>query len=139
VLGPKSLLTPENEEAFPNSKNVRNLIGKMDLSQVVNLMNSSDLIVSNDSGLAHIAASVKLACVVVSAHPLDGDPWHLHSPKRYHPWKTRFRVIQPLASLDGCFGSCRSEEAHCIRSISPTQVQEACEDLLTEDTAGIEA
>jgi ADP-heptose:LPS heptosyltransferase len=139
VLGPKSLMTFENDQAFPNSKSVRNLIGKMDLSQIVNLMNFSDLIVSNDSGLAHIAASVKLPCVVVSAHPLDGDPWHLHSPKRYHPWKTRFRVIQPLKSLDGCLGSCRSRESHCIKSISPTQVQEACEDLLNEDTVGIKA
>lgn len=139
VLGPKSLMTFENEQAFPDSKNVRNLIGKIDLSQVVNIMKSSDLIVSNDSGLAHIAASVKLACVVISAHPLDGDPWHLHSPKRYHPWKTRFRVIQPLTTLDGCLDSCRSTESHCIRSISPSQVQEACEDLLTEDTVGIKA
>jgi ADP-heptose:LPS heptosyltransferase len=139
VLGPKSLLTSENVQAFPDSKNVRNLIGKMNLSQIVNLMNSSDLIVSNDSGLAHVAASMKLACVVVSAHPLNGDPWHLHSPKRYHPWKTRFRVIQPLTSLDGCLRSCSSQESHCIRSISPTQVQEACEDLLTEDTVGIKA
>lgn len=139
VLGPSSLLTFENEQIFPDSRNVRNLIGKMDLSEIVNLMSYSDLIVSNDSGLAHIAASVKLRCVVISAHPLNGDPWHLHSPKRYHPWKTKFRVIQPLTTLDDCVGSCCSQESHCIKSITPSQVQEACEDLLAGDTIEIQA
>lgn len=131
VLGPKSLITPETNRAFPDSGNVVNLIGKTNLSTVASLMQNSDLLISNDSGLAHIAASVKLACVIVSAHPLNGDPWHLHSPNRYHPWKTEYLVIQPPLLVGECLGSCQATYQHCIKTISPDRVLEACKRMLT--------
>jgi ADP-heptose:LPS heptosyltransferase len=132
IVGPKSLVTAETIQAFPNSGSVRNLIGKTDLSSVVRLMQNSDLLISNDSGLVHIAASLKLPCVVVSAHPLNADPWHLHSPNRYHPWKTAFRVIQPEVLVDNCLGSCQATNPHCIKLITPTEVLKACNSLLTQ-------
>ncbi len=133
VLGPKSLGTLVTIEAFPDSANVRNLIGKTDLSRVASLMLDSDLLISNDSGLVHIAASLKLPCVVISAHPLNGDPWHLHSPYRYHPWKTEYRVIQPHALIGECQGSCQAIIPHCIKTISVAEVIEACNCLLTRN------
>ena len=133
VLGPKSLVTPETSRAFPDSGNVTNLIGKTDLSTVASLMQNSDLLVSNDSGLAHIAASVKLSCVIVSTHPLNGDPWHLHSPNRYHPWKTDYLVIQPQVLIGECLGSCQATCPHCIKTISLVQVLEACNTMLTKN------
>lgn len=131
ILGPKSLTTPETIRAFPDSRNVTNLIGKTDLSTVASLMQNSDLLVSNDSGLAHIAASVKLSCVIVSAHPLNGDLWHLHSPNRYHPWKTEYLVIQPKVLIGDCLGSCQASYPHCIKTIAPVQVLDACNTMLT--------
>jgi len=133
VLGPKSLGTLETIETFPDSANIRNLIGKTDLSAVASLMLNSDLLISNDSGLVHIAASLKLPCVVVSAHPLNGDPWHLHSPNRYHPWKTEYRVIQPHALVGECQGSCQAIIPHCIKTIAVAEVMEACNCLLTRN------
>lgn len=132
VLGPKSLVTPETIHAFPDSENFVNLIGKTDLSTVASLMQNSDLLISNDSGLAHIAASVKLACVIVSAHPLNGDPWHLHSPNRYHPWKTEYLVIQPQSLIGECLGSCQATYPHCIKTIPPITVLEACNTMLSK-------
>jgi ADP-heptose:LPS heptosyltransferase len=132
VLGPKSLVMKETNEAFPDSVNVRNLIGKTDLSLVASLTLNADLLVSNDSGLVHIASSLKLPCIVVSAHPLNGDPWHLHSPNRYHPWKTEYQVLQPRALLGDCLGSCQAASPHCITTISPIEVLEACKTLLSK-------
>ena len=132
IIGPKSLVTPETIQAFPDLGNVRNLLGKTDLSAVVRLMQISDLLIGNDSGLIHIAASLKLPCVVISAHPLNGDPWHLHSPNRYHPWKTAHRVLQPQMLVDDCLGSCQAPNPHCIKLITPTEVLEACNSLLTQ-------
>ena len=131
VVGPKSCKTQETDLLFPNSFNVTNLIGKTDLSNIMFLMRSSNLLVSNDSGLIHLAATIKLSTVVVSSHPLDGDPWHLNSPNRYHPWKTRYSCLQPEKALDFCINSCQSGEAHCIVSISPDQVLSACGELIT--------
>jgi heptosyltransferase-2 len=135
VLGPKSLFTPETNQAFPDFGNVVNLIGKTDLSTVASLMQNSDLLISNDSGLAHIAASVKLPCVIVSAHPLNGDPWHLHSPNRYHPWKTEHLVIQPQSLIGECLGSCQAPYAHCIKTITTIEVLEACNRMLTNNSS----
>lgn len=131
VVGPKSMKSSEIDRALQDLIYVRNLIGKTDLPSVVSLMKDADLLISNDSGLVHIGASLKLPIVVVSAHPLNGDPWHLHSPKRYHPWKTEHRVVQPQALIEDCVNSCQKESPHCIATITPEDVLEACRTLLT--------
>lgn len=131
VIGPKSMKSEETDCSFRDLMYVRNLVGKTDLSSVVSQMQNSDLLISNDSGLAHIGATLKLPCVVVSAHPLNGDPWHLHSPKRYHPWKTEYRVVQPQILVGGCLNSCEKDSPHCIATIAPTEVLEACRTLIT--------
>jgi ADP-heptose:LPS heptosyltransferase len=131
VIGPKSVKSAEIDRALQEFMYVENLVGKTDLSSVVSLMQDADLLISNDSGLVHIGASLKLPIVVVSAHPLNGDPWHLHSPKRYHPWKTKYRVVQPEVLIEGCVNSCQNESPHCIATIAPEEVLEACRSLLT--------
>jgi heptosyltransferase-2 len=131
LIGPKSLLSEETDALFANSAKLLNLIGKTNLSNIVWLMKSSDLLVSNDSGLIHIASTLKLSTVVVSSHPLNGDPWHLNSPSRYHPWKTRFVCLQPEKIMNDCTDSCQAKEAHCIKSITPEQVLSACSQLIT--------
>lgn len=131
ILGPTSLDTNKLSRIFPNSESLTNLVGKTDLREIVELIQEADLLVSNDSGLVHIAASLKLPCVVVSAHPLNGDPWHLHSPNRYYPWETRYIELQPKALLTPCIGSCQAELPHCITTVLPTEVFQACKSLLT--------
>jgi ADP-heptose:LPS heptosyltransferase len=135
VIGPKSMKSSEIDRALLELRYVRNLVGKTDLSSVVSLMQDADLLISNDSGLVHIGASLKLPTVVVSAHPLNGDPWHLHSPKRYHPWKTNHRVVQPQILIEDCVNSCENEAPHCIATIAPEEVLEACRSLLTGKTS----
>ena len=135
VVGPKSMKSIEIDRALQDLINVRNLVGETDLSSVVLLMKDADLLISNDSGLVHIGASLKLPIVVVSAHPHNGDPWHLHSPKRYHPWKTEHRVVQPQVLIDDCVNSCQKESPHCIATITPEEVLEACRALLTRKSS----
>lgn len=135
VIGPKSMKSSEIDRAFQDLINVRNLVGKTDLTSVVLLMKDADLLISNDSGLVHIGSSLKLPIVVVSAHPLNGDPWHLHSPKRFHPWKTEHRVVQPQVLIEDCVDSCQKEFPHCIATITPEEVLEACRALLTRKSS----
>lgn len=130
ILGPASLDSNKLTKIFPNSENLTNLVGKTDLREIMKLMQEADLLVSNNSGLVHIAASLKLPCVVVSTHPLNGDPWHIHSPNRYHPWETRYVELQPKALLTPCIGSCQAEVPHCITTVHPTVVFQACKSLL---------
>ena len=132
ILGPQSFNTQKYIEALSNLENVNNLIGKTSLSEVSELMLHADLMISNDSGLVHIAATLKLPCVVVSAHPINGDPWHLHSPNRYHPWKTKYIELQPDFLLSPCRGSCQSDHPHCIAQVGPLEVFEACKSLVNQ-------
>lgn len=132
ILGPPSFDSQELADEFVASKNLTNLIGKTSLSEITELMLGADLLISNDSGLVHIAATLKLPCVVVSAHPLDGNPWHLHSPNRYHPWQTRYTELQPRFLLPPCVGSCQADSPHCITAIEPNEVFEACKTLLIQ-------
>jgi len=130
LLGPQSMMLKEVNKGFSNLRNVINLVGKTSLQDVAILMKNSKLLVSNDSGLVHMAASLKLPCVVISSHPLNGDLWHLHSPNRYHPWKTDHLVVRPMKLLEDCTGSCIAEGPHCISSITVTDVHKACLQLL---------
>jgi len=127
LVGPPSMNVRQIKSLFKDSQNLTNLVGKTKLKDVALLMKDSDLLISNDSGLVHIAASLKLACVVVSAHAKNADPWHLHSPNRYHPWKTAYSVVQPDFLLDDCTGSCQAEVPHCIKSVSVSEVFGACQ------------
>jgi ADP-heptose:LPS heptosyltransferase len=132
ILGPKSFDESSINALFPASKNLTNLIGRTSLSQISELMLSANLLLSNDSGLIHIASTLKLPCVVVSAHPLNGNPWHLHSPNRYHPWQTKYVELQPKDLIPPCEGSCQAFSPHCITSITPIEVFEACKSLLVQ-------
>lgn len=134
VLGPKSFATKEVVDRFTGSERIKNLIGQTDLSQVARLMKNSDLLVSNDSGLVHLAATLKLSTVVISAHPIDADPWNLHSPNRYHPWKTKYKVIQPAKLIYPCQGSCQAPQPHCIQTVDAATVFEACKELLNNNS-----
>lgn len=134
VIGPKSLATEEVLHGFSNTEGIKSVIGQTDLSQVARFMKNSNLLISNDSGLVHLAATYKLPTVVISAHPTNADPWHLHSPNRYHPWKTRYKVLQPAELIHPCIGSCQAPRAHCIESIDVAIVFEACKELLDNNS-----
>lgn len=132
ILGPQSFDSSAINELFPESKNLTNLIGRTSLGEITELMLSANLLLSNDSGLIHIASTLKLPCVVVSAHPLNGNPWHLHSPNRYHPWQTKYVELQPRVLIPPCEGSCQANSPHCITAIKAVEVFEACKSLLVQ-------
>ena len=94
----------------------------------------ADLLISNDSGPAHVAAAVSTPVVVVSAHPRDGDPWLITSPNRYRPWGVPSTVVQPDSARPPCNPgfTCTAEEPHCILSVTVDQVVEAAFALLAD-------
>jgi ADP-heptose:LPS heptosyltransferase len=111
---------------------VADLVGKTSIGVLAEVLRRSDLVIGNDSGPAHVAAAVGTAEVVVSAHPLDGDPWVVNSPNRYRPWGVPSVVLQPPSRLESCRDqpTCLDGEAHCILSVSEVDVVEAAVGLL---------
>lgn len=107
------------------------LMSGANLRQVGAAIEACDLFIGPDSGLAHVAAAVKCPGVVVSPHPLSGDPHHGNSPIRFGPYTEQARVIQPLHGTPPCVTGCDAVTPHCILQIYPDRVIEACETLLT--------
>ncbi len=100
------------------------------LSDLPGLLAAATAFVGNDSGPAHIAASIGVPTVVISPHPADGDPAHRNSPVRYAPWGSAVRVLQPATGIGGCKLSCTATVAHCIDTTRPEHVLGALGDLL---------
>jgi hypothetical protein len=78
----------------------------------------------------HLAAAGGAAVLEISCHPTSGDPLHLNSPVRFHPWVEEYAVLQPPQAAEPCTSSCECHEAHCILGVSVEVVQEAARTLL---------
>lgn len=104
------------------SGKVRSLIGSVNLRDLPALMARSRAFIGSDSGPAHIAASVGLPVVVVSPHPVLGDPSHSNSPTRYRPWSQVAKVVQPQVALPPCTLSCEASRPHCITQVTVDEV-----------------
>jgi lipopolysaccharide heptosyltransferase II len=104
--------------------------GEMTLRQTGALLEHVPLVVSNDSGPMHLAAAGGAAVLEISCHPTSGDPLHLNSPVRFHPWVEEYTVLQPPQAAEPCTGGCEWHEAHCILGVSVEVAQEAARTLL---------
>ena len=135
IIGPRSLISPELCNLFAGLSGTQELIGKTDLHSAAKVISKATLVIVNDSGFAHLAASLNVPTLVISAHPLDADSWHIHSPNRYHPWGNEYIELQPLRLLSPCIDSCQALGPHCIKTITPEEVVTATLSIL-EKTRG---
>jgi ADP-heptose:LPS heptosyltransferase len=117
---------------LPIDSSVRVLIDQTSLQQVKYVIANSSLVISNDSGIAHLAASEGKFVVVISSHSVTADIWHLHSPKRYSPWGVVHSVIQPDLSVGACTSSCIASGPHCIKAIEVRKVWDVVKSFLSD-------
>lgn len=106
------------------------IVNGLPLRLVCAVIERCDLFVGNDSGPAHMSAAMNCPTIVISRHPVEGDPNHPNSPTRFEPRCDRSRVIQPLHGADECSDYCRSRVPHCILRVSVERVVEAALELL---------
>jgi len=99
--------------------------GSATLRQTMSLLRHCRLFIGNDSGPMHLAASVGLPVVEISAHPKDGDRGHANSPARFGPWNVPRIILQPDTAIPPCTGHCRSDSSHCIKRIELETVKDA--------------
>jgi hypothetical protein len=136
TVAPQALTLLNTEEVQDRSNEVAlNLVGKTSIGVLGELLRRVDLVVGNDSGPIHIAAAVGTSGVVVSNHPVDGEPWVVCSPCRYRPWGVPSVVLQPPTGLESCgnWPTCVADDPHCILSVSDVEVVEAAMMLLAKD------
>lgn len=96
------------------------------------------LFIGNDSGPMHLAASVGVPVVEISAHPIGASSWSISSPERFGPYGVPHRVLQPPPMDSRCARGCVSTYVpHCIIGVTPDEVVQAALQLLREAGSGI--
>lgn len=102
------------------------LAGKTKLPEAVDLLAQADLVVSNDSGLMHVAASLQRPLVAIYG---STDPGH--TPPLSHNHSVQ-RLALPCSP---CFErQCPLEHLNCLKELSPNLVIQATRRLLEQDS-----
>jgi len=102
----------------------RALVGELGLGELGALIAEADLLVSNNTGPAHIAAALGTAVV---------DLYALTNPQ-HTPWQVRSRVLNHDVPCRNCYKSvCPAGHHDCLRKVAPETVAAAALELLHEN------
>ncbi len=105
-----------------NLKEVYNLCGVTEITLLAGILKLSVLLVSNDSGLMHLGAALKLPQIAIfgSTDPLLTGPLN---PKA--------KVLKISIDCSPCFErTCPKGHYHCLKAITPEEVLEEIKNLL---------
>jgi len=104
--------------------------GCLDLAQLAALIEEADLVVTNNTGPAHIAAAVKTPVVVLFA-------W-TNPPEQWRPWRVPQRLLNRTVPCRLCYQRICPHGQSCL-DLSPNLVAEAAAGLLQEANSLAEA
>jgi len=111
---------------------VVDLVGKTQLGEAVGILGAADLMISNDMGLAHVAAAVGTPTIV-----LFGPT----NPATTRPWGANVHVVQRDVSCEACDRNDESDRHVCARWGSVEEVVTAAKEILADadiaDTAAV--
>lgn len=103
---------------------VHNLCGETSLAEAIDLMSCASAVVSNDSGLMHVAAALN--------RPLVGV-YGSTSPEFTPPLADRVEIVRLGLDCSPCFQrDCRFGHYNCLRQLPPDTVLQALQRLQVE-------
>ena len=98
------------------------LTGRTSLDQAIDVLAMASIVVSNDSGLMHIAAALKRPLVA-----LFGSTDPAHTP----PLSRNCEILYAGLSCSPCFKrECPLKHLNCLRQLSPDMVQTAMDTMI---------
>jgi heptosyltransferase-2 len=104
-----------------------NLAGKTSLAEAVDLLSLADAVISNDSGLMHIAAALNRPLVV---------PYGSTSPDFTPPLSDKVKVERLGLDCSPCFErECPLKHGDCMKKLRCEQIDTALSDLLQEQSS----
>ena len=99
-----------------------NLCGDTSLAQAIDLLSCADAVVSNDSGLMHVAAALNRPLVAVYGST---------SPGFTPPLADQVEMVRLGLDCSPCFDrTCRFGHYNCLRDLAPAQVDAALDRLV---------
>ncbi|HWB60929.1 MAG TPA: glycosyltransferase family 9 protein [Chthoniobacteraceae bacterium] len=107
------IVIPEPQSAAPDvlSEIADSFIADLGVGEMVDLLGRADLVLCNDSGPGHIAASCGRPVITIFG-PSDPD-W-------FRPWGDASKVvIRDICQWRPCFDYCHFSEPHCMTKLLP--------------------
>ncbi|MBI2953859.1 MAG: glycosyltransferase family 9 protein [Chloroflexi bacterium] len=104
------------------------LAGETDLKCLAALIKAADIVVTNNTGPAHVAAAMKTPVVVLFA--LTNPPW------QWGPWMVRHRLLNKPVPCSYCYNRTCPTGHECLALVTPDEVVAAARELLDE-SAGL--
>ena len=99
-----------------------NLTGQTSLAEAIDLLSLSTSVISNDSGLMHIAAALQKPLIVVYGST---------SPGFTPPLADQVKIVTNKLDCSPCFKRiCPLEHLNCLKQLAPTKVIEALDQLV---------
>ena len=99
-----------------------NLCGRTQLADAIDLLSGADVVVTNDSGLMHVAAALNRPLVAL---------YGSSSPEFTPPLATRVSILQHPVPCSPCFErTCRLGHLDCLNLLQPDTVATAIQNLL---------
>ena len=104
------------DSAILKSGKVINLTGKLNIEELIMVINGSDVYVGGDTGPMHIAAALNKKVVSIFGPT---------NPRRTGPYTQKAIVIQKNLPCVPCYSRICMRHHKCMRKVSPTEVFEA--------------
>lgn len=125
----KDLLLANEIMALAKQEDMHNLCGRTNLAAVVDLFACAKVVVSNDSGLMHIACAVSVPVVAI---------YGSSSPDFTPPLAQQAQICQINLACSPCFQrQCKFGHYDCLYQISPLMISARIKLLLSTSSAAL--
>lgn len=122
ILSSSTSLIRDTENKTPFfSGHVENKIGQTSLAELIELLKTSDLLLTNDTGTMHLADVLGIPTVAIFGST---------DPTRTGPQRVPYRILQNAVSCSPCFLRECPIDFRCMLGVTPEAVVEAIEEIL---------
>jgi len=104
-----------------------NAAGKLTVRQSAAVLSFCELFVGNDTGTMHLAAAVKISCVVA----FSAQDW----PGRWYPYGQGHIVLRSAVPCEGCQLRVCNRNLRCLKEIRVEDMLQACRRFLAHTKA----